>query len=301
MKEMNFEEFTKLVMEGIVNWLPESFGRSEISLNVSDKNNGMKLTGLLIKRTGSAIAPVIYLEGFFKQYQEGTSMEDIMQRIARLRLDHDQVDGIDVSMISDFDMCKDKIIPRLVNSKWNEDMLANRPFVEVSDLSVIFVVDMGSNENGSMSVPVTIDLMHMWNIKVEDLYDVAMFNMERADDGLFVPISVMLMGLMGVDAADNPSYETDDTLFVLTNKSKVFGASMLLSKKMMNKVVEKVGSDFLCIFSSVHEVLIIPNNPGFSVRSLEEMVHDVNTSQVDLPDRLSDHVYRYTEDGLQIA
>ncbi len=301
MKEMNFEEFTKLVMEEIEKWLPESFGNSEVSLNVSNKNNGMKLTGLLIKRTGSVIAPVIYLEGFFKQYQEGTSMEDIMQKIARLRVDHDQVDGIDVSMISDFDMCKDKIIPRLVNSKWNEDVLANRPYVEVSDLSVIFVVDMGTNENGSMSIPITNDIMNRWHVTVEDLYDVAMLNMEREDDGLFVPISVMLMGMMGVDATGNPSVETDDTLFVLTNKSKVLGASMLLSKKMMNKVVEKVGSDFFIIPSSVHEVLIIPNNPGLSVQSLEELVHDVNTSQVDLPDRLGDHIYRYSENGLHVA
>ena len=301
MKEMNFEEFTKLVMEEIEKWLPESFGNSEVSLNVSNKNNGMKITGLLIKRTGSAIAPVIYLDGFFKQYQEGTSMEDIMQKIARLRVDHDQVDGIDVSMISDFDMCKDKIIPRLVNSKWNEDVLANRPYVEVSDLSVIFVVDMGTNENGSMSIPITNDIMNRWNVTVEDLYDVAMFNMEREDDGLFVPISVMLMGMMGVDATGNPSVETDDTLFVLTNKSKVLGASMLLSKKMMNKVVEKVGSDFFIIPSSVHEVLIIPNNPGLSVQTLEEIIHDVNTSQVDLPDRLGDHVYRYSKNGLHVA
>lgn len=304
MNKMQFDEFRDVVVDGIKDWLPESFGKVDISIKITEKNNDLKLTGLLIKRVGSAIAPMIYLEGFYNQYKDGAEMDDIMQRIAKLRIEHDQVDGIDVNVISDFDKCREKIIPRLINTGWNKELLANRPHVELADLSVIFVLDMGVNEEGTMSIPVTYDLMNKWGMKVEDLYDIAIKNQERVEDGLFVSMSAMFMDMIGTDVVEKEKSEnkSDDTMFVLTNKSKIQGASILLNKSMMQKVIDRVGKDFFVIPSSIHEVIIVPNNQHtLSVGTLVEIVHDVNESQVDLPDRLSDHVYRYTDEGIRIA
>ena len=301
MNKMKFDEFRDVVVDGIKDWLPESFGKVDISIKITEKNNDLKLTGLLIKRVGSAIAPMIYLDGYYNQYKDGAEMDDIMQRIAKLRIEHDQVDGIDVNVISDFDKCRGKIIPRLINTGWNKELLANRPHVELADLSVIFVVDLGVHRDGTMSVPITTNLMNNWNLRVEDLYDIAIKNQEKSDEGLLVSMSDMLMDMMGVDK-DDTSTESDDMMFVLTNTSKVNGASMLLNKSMMGKVIDKVGDDFFIIPSSVHEVIIVSNQHAMSVSELEKIVNDVNTSQVDLPDRLGEHVYRYTaEYGLEVA
>ena len=54
----------------------------------------------------------------------------------------------------------------------------------------------------------------------------------------------------------------------------------------------KVG-DFYVLPSSVHETLIIPKDAGMELRDLEQMVQEVNQTQVAPQERLSDHVYEY--------
>jgi len=45
--------------------------------------------------------------------------------------------------------------------------------------------------------------------------------------------------------------------------------------------------------SSIHELLIIPDNGNFDLKSLENMVKEVNATTVDPADQLTDNVYHY--------
>ena len=45
--------------------------------------------------------------------------------------------------------------------------------------------------------------------------------------------------------------------------------------------------------SSIHETLIIPKDAGMEFKELEQMVQEVNQTQVAPGERLSDHVYEY--------
>ena len=45
--------------------------------------------------------------------------------------------------------------------------------------------------------------------------------------------------------------------------------------------------------SSIHETLIIPKDAGMEFKELEQMVQEVNQTQVAPEERLSDHVYEY--------
>ena len=58
------------------------------------------------------------------------------------------------------------------------------------------------------------------------------------------------------------------------------------------EIADKVG-DFYVLPSSVHETLIIPKDAGMELRDLEQMVQEVNQTQVAPQERLSDHVYEY--------
>ena len=69
----------------------------------------------------------------------------------------------------------------------------------------------------------------------------------------------------------------------------------------MNEIVETFG-EFFILPSSIHEVLIVPAKPGMTAENLENIVREVNTTQVQLEDKLSDYVYIYSmEEGLQIV
>ena len=55
-----------------------------VSINHVIKNNGCELDGLVIMEEGKHISPTIYLNGFYKQYQNGRTVEDIVREILHI-------------------------------------------------------------------------------------------------------------------------------------------------------------------------------------------------------------------------
>ena len=88
---------------------------------------------------------------------------------------------------------------------------------------------------------------------------------------------------MDMEAMENP-------MFCLTNKAKMNGASLLLQEDIRKQIGECLGSDYFVIPSSVHEVLILPDNGIFQVPELNAMVQEVNETQVERQEQLSDKV-----------
>ena len=79
--------------------------------------------------------------------------------------------------------------------------------------------------------------------------------------------------------------DVPDTMFVLTNDTKVNGAAAILNDDTRQEIADKVG-DFYVLPSSVHETLIIPKDAGMELRDLEQMVQEVNQTQVAPEERL---------------
>ena len=60
----------------------------------------------------------------------------------------------------------------------------------------------------------------------------------------------------------------------------------------MEQIGEIIGSDFYVLTSSIHETLLVPLG-GMDVSELSRLVKEVNETQVELCDRLSDKVQYY--------
>ena len=84
---------------------------------------------------------------------------------------------------------------------------------------------------------------------------------------------------------------------MITNRESSDGAAALLYPGMMDRAAETLGDNFYILPSSRHEVILVPPDMIQSYRDLEDMVHQVNESQVAPEDRLSDHVYHYEHGG----
>ena len=87
-------------------------------------------------------------------------------------------------------------------------------------------------------------------------------------------------------------FDIPDTLYVLTNETKVNGANAILNDDIRQAIAKQVG-DFYVLPSSIHECLIVPKSNGMKRDDLEQMVQEVNQTQVAPEERLSDHVYEY--------
>ena len=71
---------------------------------------------------------------------------------------------------------------------------------------------------------------------------------------------------------------------------KMNGASLLLQEDIRKQIGECLGSDYFVLPSSIHEVLILPDNGMFEVPELNAMVQEVNETQVERQEQLSDKV-----------
>ena len=93
----------------------------------------------------------------------------------------------------------------------------------------------------------------------------------------------------------------EDTIYVETTQSKIFGAAVLLYPRFLEHEAEALGRNFYIIPSSVHEVLIIPAEKiEQDADELLEMVKEVNTTQVSDEEVLSDNVYYYDREKNEV-
>ena len=65
----------------------------------------------------------------------------------------------------------------------------------------------------------------------------------------------------------------------------------------MEQAAETLGGDFFVLPSSVHEVLLIPDDGSMELSYLEQMVRDVNQQEVAPEERLSDNVFHYDSEA----
>lgn len=83
------------------------------------------------------------------------------------------------------------------------------------------------------------------------------------------------------------------SFFVVTNQQRIGGASALFYPKVMDKLGEVLGHDYFILPSSIHEMLVLPDNGKISADELRMMVTEINATQVSPAERLTDDVYYF--------
>lgn len=291
---MDFEEFKQEVKDNILDYLPEEFVDANVRIETVTKNNDVKLEGLVVITEDENIAPNIYLDGYYEAYKDGVDMDDILTRIAEVRLTAMPEQGFDVSNVLDFEQVKDKIIPKLINAEMNQELLANRPHMMEADLAIQFMVQVDRSEDGVASCAIDNKMLEGYGIEVDELYQIAMENMERLDPAKVVSMAEML----GFRSEDIP--EGSIAMYVITNESGVNGATSILNDRVMDEAREAIGENMIIIPSSIHEVIAIPMNEDADITTLTAMVKEVNADMVSPQDFLSDHVYTYSFDSHEL-
>lgn len=80
--------------------------------------------------------------------------------------------------------------------------------------------------------------------------------------------------------------------YVVTNRAKYRGASAILDKAVLKAFGKKHKIKKLAVLpSSIHEMLILPYNESINMDDLSFMVADVNATQVEPEERLTDRAY----------
>ena len=89
------------------------------------------------------------------------------------------------------------------------------------------------------------------------------------------------------------------SLTVITNKYKMYGAGVIGDTDYL-KTLHKEHGDFYILPSSVHEIIIVPFS-NMDVEMMKNMVKEINTTQVKPEEVLSDNVYMFKGEEVEIA
>ena len=287
---MKYEEFkTNLIEE-----LKDFYGAdATVELTTATKNNGIHLDGIIIRIGETNVAPIIYLQQYYEEYMENEyiSIDEIVGRIVELRERHElqDADGV-IGKITDWAYVREHIYPMIVSAEDNEEMLralVSKPFL---DLAVIMYIRLDDilQIGGEATVKVTKEMLSLMKVTEIELFDAAMNNMKS--DGYNV--QDIFSVIMGITDETIPDDENCEKMFVMTNADKRYGAAGLLN---ITSIVEKIG-DKSCFLlpSSLHEILVVPENDEIDVQILKTMVVEVNTTSVAEEEKLSDSVYYYS-------
>ena len=292
MEKMSYEEFKAWAADEIRAWLPPEYADADVSIHRMEKL-GLAYDGMTVVRSGQRAAAAVNLTAFYDMYQEGRTAGDIIHEMADVAAM--QAPQMEYSVFSDYEAAKDRLVIRVTNKETNADVLAGMPHKEVEDLAITYHVLVNQDQNGIASAPVTDDLLRHYGVTAEQLHEDAIANSQRMLPAQLDSMQNMLFGMMTPEASDTLRDEPypGSTMLVLTNNVQLNGAAALFYPGVMDQAAERLGGDFIVLPSSTHEVIMIPADGMTDFRSLEQMVKDINRSQVAPEERLSDHVYHY--------
>ncbi len=307
---MTYAEFLETIRRTLQDALGDDY---TLKLHSVPKNNGVLLDGLSIQPPGTTLAPTIYLNSYYHQYQEGMTLEEILIDIHKIFHDNPAPDFISTEAISDFSQIQSKIMMKLIHTDSNRHMLSDLPCIPCLDLSIVFYLLLDRSENGQMTALIHKEHTKLWHTDEQELLRLALINTPVSYPAHLQTMTEVMKSIARSNLGDHYNEEMLDALlnseesisplYVLTNTSGIYGASCILYQNILKDFAETLGKDLIILPSSIHEVLITPREPDVSYEELNEMVISINESEVPVEDQLSDHVYVYLrdKDRLQMA
>lgn len=297
---MTFEEFKNEVKEKIRDYLPEKFRTGSVDILSINKNNGIVLDGMYIRTDSDRTIPTVYLKDFFIMHQKGECMEDILSHIARVYVEA-QEEAPDFGE-EDFryENVKNSLTVTVCNAKMNQKVLRDVPHEQREDIALIYRVRVPVSEREMGMITVHSSYLKAWGIGEEQLKKDAWESMRRETPAVFQSILNILNGEqngISLEGEGRTPFMENEFMFILSNHDKVQGAVYMFDEKLMEKIAEKLNSNLIILPSSIHECIILRDTGELDMDDIRDMVREVNETQVEPEERLSDEVYRYSRES----
>ena len=303
--------FAEGVAKDIRNYLPPEYENADFQVVQKNKNNGVQLIGVQVNLPGKDLSPIIYVEQFFDEIRQGEPVDEVMNRFARCVEKSGRAPFMDSGIdLMNYDSLKEHLAIKLVNTQTNRKMLQEMPHENIEDLSVICYVDFPvDSREGKATMEVRNQYLSIWNIDEKALFQQARANTQPINTPVLQTMFGTWKSLFDEDACvknllDENTTEfglsSHETAYILTNMEMKYGAAMITQPEVLNKLEQLFPEGFYVLPSSVHEVLIVPDNGEMELKMLGEMVREVNKNEVERQEVLSDRVYSYDKEKHQI-
>lgn len=309
---MGLQSFTEKTVEA----LKEYFGTDvEVNIHKVYKNNGILLQGVCVLEKGKNIAPTVYLNDYFQKYGEGASFGEIIRNIICIMENNQLQSNLDMKFFEDYESVRKKLVLRLIHREKNKDLLEQIPHLEFQDLAIVCHCIMVTEEIGNGSILIHKHHLEAWGVERETLFQDAFENSPQIEPHCILKMSDMMKTILRDSVQEqicdgdlaNQEEILDCTLekmaeeieeqhipmYILTNTSRYYGAACMVYPDMLEQMGDMLEEDFYILPSSVHEVIFLGATECVDSAVLNEMIQEVNLTQVAQEEWLSNHAYLY--------
>ena len=285
------ETLSHALIDAIVLALKTKRPDLEIRPNEVIKNK-QTFHGIVIKTPSASIAPNIYVENYISHFDDVDSIADAILNT------YEENKGPDCFNASEI-LNKDFILSHVtvIMQQESDENLIKLPNISSrypgseAYLAVVSQVD----GEGIGSVKLTPQILQSANLSIEDdhLFEHALSNLK--EQVVITSMFETLKQMTGLpDDCDMP-LPFDDSMFVITNKSKTKGAASILCDDILKDFAKEHHVDsFYILPSSVHECIIVVNKQDVDIDCLSQMVISINQTEVDKEDWLASEAWLYT-------
>ncbi|MBR1856837.1 MAG: hypothetical protein IJ803_07155 [Oribacterium sp.] len=299
--KMGYQEFKKEFAEGVEKSFHYKGIRDiEIENRLVDKVNET-YDALTVKHSGSDVGVNISITDAYDAYitQDASLKVIATEATAKTAAALENAPAISsgIDDMKDYDVMKNKLVMEVVSSETNAELLETIPHKDIEDMAVIYRFDVKDIVGEGATVIVTNKMLDNYGVTPEQLHEDAVKNAPEIRPIVIQGMAEVLAKQMGVEDLDMLGLNIppeQEQIFVASVPDNVHGAGILAYEDFMDKASERVGNQsFFILPSSIHELLIVPDNGMMDLHSLEQMVKEVNATTVDPSEKLTDNVYHY--------
>lgn len=289
---MDFKEFVNKLEQDLKDAMADISPGATVDVRSVEKLQEGSYTGITISPAGGNVGMNLNANQLFDQMQDGQSYVGVLAvAVSTAERGLHDMPAVDVSELMNYEAAKKYLCFDVVGSDRNADMLEKVPHTDKENISMVYRLQLDSTENGAATVLITNAMMEQFGVTKEQLHADAMENAQEIRPADFRTMAAVMAEMMGMP--EEMMADMAPPMYVATNQDKVQGAAVMFYPDFMDQAAKELGGDIFILPSSVHEVLILPDDGNMNAQELKEMVTSINASEVSPEDRLTDSVYHY--------
>lgn len=209
---------------------------------------------------------------------EGDAEQVAEQIIEILATEEKNRPVFNVNELTDWESIKDKL------------QIAIRPVVDGTEHITKSYLDLElvvrAHINNEASATVTKDLCRSWNKTPDEVFAQAESNKQEVVVKEMADVLAELMGDLPKEM-----FGFLPPMYVISNSTGHYGASALTNKLIFENLAEMLDGDLYIIPSSIHELIVIKTDTEPEI--VNQMIKDVNNTEVAKEEVLCDHTYKF--------
>ena len=291
---MKYEEFK----EKLVNAVKECYGdKVQVMVEKVLKNNSYSYDGLKIMKSPKEKAvPLISVNQMYEKYkEEELELEQCVEQVCQIREEEERNHPMSefIQKLLKWENIKEQVYPVLVLTDRNEEFLKPLAVTEFLDMSIIYRICETTECDGQYSIHIKQAMMQEYGITIKQLHEQAVKNLEK-ENYQFISMDSYARALIQFMGLDEKTWMEDKEytpMYILTNDSKIYGASGILDKELVRNFAGN--ENYFVILSCVHEAIFVADDGKKDKEELNKIIEDVYTNAVNDEEQLSKHFYYY--------